>query len=216
LDDHVKVIGAGFGRNGTLSTKHALEHLGFGPCHHMVELLVEGRTIDAFHAAGRGERPDWKAALAGYESCVDWPACNFHAQIAEDFPDAKVLLNVRDPEGWYRSVETTIYLIWKACENGDGPIQGRNFEVIRDIVWGERGTFRDRFEDKDWVLSMYEEWTASVLAAYPADRVLRFEVKQGWEPLCDFLGVPVPDEPFPNVNDKAQFAELQKRFLKNT
>ena len=130
----MKIIGAGVGRTGTLSTKAALEQLGYGPCHHMVELLVEDRTVDEFAAAARGERVDWTTVLDGYGSSVDWPACDFHAQLAEDFPEAKLLLNVRDPEKWYESVGATIHQTWLACKDGDGPIQGAKLEVLRDTT----------------------------------------------------------------------------------
>ena len=208
----MKIIGAGVGRTGTLSTKAALEQLGYGPCHHMVELLVEDRTVDEFAAAARGERVDWTAVLDGYGSSVDWPACDFHAQLAEDFPEAKILLNVRDPEKWYESVGATIHQTWLACKDGDGPIQGAKLEVLRDTIFGERGTFAGRYEDRDFILKTFEERNAAIEAAYPADRLLVFDVTQGWEPLCGFLEEPVPDEPFPRLNDRSQFARLKERF----
>lgn len=204
----MRVIGAGFGRTGTRSTQAALVRLGLGPCHHMFELIMEDRTVDAFAAAGRGETVDWRAAMDGYGSCIDWPACNFHAELAEAFPDAKILLSVRDPERWYDSVASTIHRAWLGSKDGDGPITGAKLDVIRDVVWGERGTFQGRFEDREWVLSMLAERTAAVQAAYPADRLLTFDASEGWEPLCAFLDVPVPDEPFPRLNDREQFAEV--------
>lgn len=206
------IIGAGLGRTGTLSTKAALEQLGYGPCHHMVELLVEGRTIEGFAAAARGEQVDWTEVLDGYGSCVDWPGCDYHAQLAEAFPDAKLVLNVRDGESWYESVQESIFKTWTAVKDGNGPIKGKKLEVLRDTVFGEKGTFEGRFEDKDFILKKVAARTEEIIATYSPDRLLVFDVKQGWEPLCTFLDKPVPDTEFPRLNDRAQFAKLKEKF----
>lgn len=204
----MRLIGAGFGRTGSLSTKAALERLGFGPCHHMVELLLEDRTVADFARAGRGERVDWTQALADYEACVDWPACAFWEELAETFPAAKILLTVRDPELWYDSVENTIWPVYQAAARGESPLSPEQVEVITNIVWGERGTFRGRFEDKAWVLEMFAAHNAAVQAAFGPERLLVHDVKEGWAPLCAFLDVPVPDEPFPRLNDRDAFPAL--------
>lgn len=207
-DMPMRIIGAGLGRTGSLSTKAALERLGAGPCHHMLELLAEHKTVDSFAAAARGEHVDWPTALAGYEATVDWPACAFHEQLAADFPDAKILLTVRDPDDWYESVRSTIYQAWLESRDGTGPVTGATLDVLRDVVWGERGTFRNRFHDRDWVLQMLADRTAAVQAAYPPERLLVHDVTDGWEPLCEFLGVEVLDEPYPKLNERAVFAAM--------
>ena len=70
-------------------------------------------------------------------------------------------------------------------------------------VWG--GTFKDRFADRDFAIGVYQEHNEAVRREVPAERLIDFEVKQGWAPLCAFLGKPVPETPFPNVNDSAEF-----------
>lgn len=198
----MQVIGSGFGRTGTLSTKHALEILGFGPCHHMEEVLrhpAEGRE---WVRIARGGTPDWAQLMARYGSCVDFPASIVWKQLLEAFPDAKVLHTVRDPERWYDSTRSTIF------RSGDfitGWVRaatpaGYPVEIARRMVWD--GLFDGRFEDRAHAIAVYERWTTDVVASVPADRLLVFDVAQGWEPLCAFLDVPVPDRPFPRVNDR--------------
>ncbi|HEV3309747.1 MAG TPA: sulfotransferase, partial [Chloroflexota bacterium] len=100
----MKVIGAGFGRTGTMSLKAALQQLGFGPCLHMIDLLSGHPELsDTFREAYDGKSTDWATTLEGWESCVDWPACSFYKDLMRVWPDAPVILNVRDPEGWYKS-----------------------------------------------------------------------------------------------------------------
>jgi len=199
----LKVIGAGFGRTGTLSLKVALERLGFDKCHHMLEVIQNPRTADAWVAAGRGEPVDWRELMDGYEACVDWPACTFYRELMEVYPEAKVLLSVRDPERWYESVRTTIYrlsnttprwLIWLAA-----PVRAV-VSVSQACVW--RG-FSGRFEEKAHAIAVFNAHIAEVKRTVPADRLLVFEVSQGWGPLCESFGVEVPDEPFPHLNDRA-------------
>ena len=208
----MEIIGAGLGRTGTLSTKAALEQLGYGPCHHMVELLVEGRTIEGFAAACRGEQVDWSEIMADYGACIDWPGCVFHDQLAEAFPEAKLVLNVREGESWYESVKESIFKTWTAVKDGNGPIQGEKLQVLGDTVFGEKGTFEGRFDDKDFILKKVAARTEEIIATYPPDRLLVFDVKQGWEPLCAFLDKPVPEGDFPRLNDRAQFAQLKEKF----
>src|SRR5262249_33070515 len=107
------VIGAGFGRTGTLSLKAALEELGFSRCYHMVEVLA---TDDArrWDAAARGEPVDWDRLFEGFRATVDWPACSFYRELLEKYPGAKVILTVRDPDRWYDSARQTIYFVRQA------------------------------------------------------------------------------------------------------
>ncbi len=205
----MQVIGSGFGRTGTLSTKHALELLGFGPCHHMEEVVRRPSQGRGWLRIANGGKPDWKTLLADYESCVDFPASVVWKDLLETFPDAKVLHTVRDPDRWYDSTASTIY---RSSEYIGGWIRaitpaGFPIKVAESMVW--EGLFDGRFEDRDHAIAVYEAWTQDVIDSVPADRLLVFEVAQGWEPLCEFLEVPIPDKPFPNVNDKAA---LLRRF----
>ena len=216
----MKVIGAGFGRTGTMSLKAALERLGFGPCYHMVEVFEHPDHADLWMAAWRGEPVDWDAFLGPYRATVDWPACTFYEELARRYPDAKVLLSVRDPERWYESTRNTIYEIGRIA-GGSGPsrlafwfvglfVPGvfRIGSMVDEMIW--QGTFDGRFEDEAHAIGVFERHNEEVRRRVPEDRLLVYGVKQGWGPLCEFLGVEEPDEPFPRLNDTA---EMRRRIL---
>ena len=218
----MKVIGAGFGRTGTASLKAALETLGFGPCYHMTEVFKHPGHAEFWQAAWRGGPVDWDRLLGAYEATADWPACTFYAELMERYPDAKVLLSVRDPERWYQSTRSTIYelgrissgsslsrlsfallflLAFGTFKTGQGP-------MTEEIVW--RGTFDGKFEDKHYAIEVFNRHNEEVRRRVPKDRILVYEVKEGWGPLCEFLGVREPDKPFPHLNDAA---DMRRRIL---
>jgi hypothetical protein len=201
----LQVIGAGFGRTGTHSLQVALETLGFGPCHHMREVMAHPKQAATWQAAQRGEKVDWARFLADYRASVDWPSCTFYRELMVAFPDAKVLLSVRDPERWYESTRETIY------ELSGGGMPGwlrriapplRAVHDTASLIW--TNTFGGRFEDKAHAIAVFEANIAEVERVVPPERLLVFEVSQGWGPLCEFLGVPVPDQPFPRLNDREE------------
>ena len=218
----MKVIGAGFGRTGTLSTKAALEQLGFGPCYHMVEVFSHADHAAVWEAAASGENVDWHGIFDHYPSSVDWPACSFYEPLMQLYPDAKVLLTVRDPDTWYEGVRETIYGL---SHRAGGPLGAakealfsgvsllrpslkRQIRMVRKLIW--EGTFHNRFEDRAYAIGVYEQHNERVKTIVPAHRLLVFDVKQGWEPLCAFLGVDVPkDTPFPHLNDRANFGRIR-------
>ena len=215
--DGLKVIGAGFGRTGTLSMKVAIEELGFGPCYHMTEVFRHLDHFPQWEAATRGEPVDWRKLLEGYQATVDWPACTFYKELMEIYPDAKVLLTVRDPEKWYESVKSTIYQTSRMGRNNPAfspvffimkllfPFIRHVTQLTNDLVW--QGTFHGRFEDKEYAIAVFEQHNEEVKQQVPPEKLLAFNVKEGWQPLCDFLGVEVPaDKPFPHLNDRATFA----------
>lgn len=211
----LKIIGAGFGRTGTLSLKTALETLGFGPCYHMVEVIENHERIDDWAVALEGN-PDWDRTFAGYQATVDWPGCTYWRELAEHYPEAKVLLSVRDPQKWYDSVNNTIYYVSQLAMDPENmppamkerfhelPRDGRR-QIVNELIWVN--TFGGRFEDRDYAISVFEKHNQAVRDAIGADRLLEYQVGQGWQPLCDFLGVPVPAADFPRVNDGASFRE---------
>jgi hypothetical protein len=206
----MKVIGAGFGRTGTMSLKVALQRLDFGPCLHMIDLLSGNPELsDIFREAYDGKPTDWEAALQGWESAVDWPACSFYRQFMDRFPDAPVILNVRDGEGWYKSTYNTIYqaamVLPQTLEMEARPAS----KMLRRVVW--EGDLQGKFQDKGAALEIFERWNDEVRNSVPKDRLLEFNVIEGWEPLCAFLGVDVPDEPFPHLNDTQSFLEMIQR-----
>lgn len=206
----LQVFGAGFGRTGTHSLKQALEHLGFGPCHHMLALFDDPENIALWQAAAQGEPVDWNAVYQGCRSSVDWPGAAFWREITAAFPQAKVILSERDPEAWYASAASSIHASVQAPVPEDAdPVFVRLRQMALDVVWN--GVFDGRFGDKRHALEVYARHVAAVKAEIPAERLLVFEVGQGWEPLCSFLGVPVPEEPFPHSNDQASFKTLVER-----
>jgi hypothetical protein len=201
------VIGVGFGRTGTFSLKAALERLGVGPCAHMVPLIGDEERSHLFTQAAQGDPAALDKALDGYNSTVDWPGVYFWRELIEKYPDAKVLLTVRDPDKWYESAERTI---WKATNQPTPPAM-KNFREMCDATNWE-GMFHGRFGDRAYAIEVFNEHNEAVRRTVPADRLLEFEISQGWEPLCDFLGRPVPEEPFPRLNDTAEFT---KRILEH-
>lgn len=199
----LKVIGSGLGRTGTFSLKLALEQLGFGPCHHMVEVFMHPESVPLWVAAGAG-KGDWPAIFAGYQSMVDYPGCRFWRELMDCYPDAKVLHSTRDPEHWFESTQATIFAPGSAVDKPPEPMRAF-FEAFASEFGG-------RIHDRSFMIDYFNRHTEAVLAAVPKDRLLVFEAAQGWAPLCAFLGVPVPKTPFPRENSRADFqARVQAR-----
>jgi hypothetical protein len=198
----LRVIGAGLGRTGTLSMRHALVRLGFGPCDHMHENFDHPERFALWDEALRrkcaGEPIDWRPLLAGFQAIVDWPGAYFWRELTAAHPRAKGVLTVRDPERWYASIQATIFPFLDLLDADGGPRMPGN--VIRTH------TFGDRFGDRVHCQAVFAAHNRAVREAIAPERLLVFDVKQGWEPLCAFLEVPVPEgEPFPHVNDTAEF-----------
>ena len=208
----LQVIGAGFGRTGTLSMKAALEQLGYDKCHHMVEVLMtdDPQQLDYWDAVGQGERPGWDKIFDGYQASVDFPSSLYWKELAEHYPDAKVVLTVRSFESWYKSAEGTIYAVGKKQPAWTRliPKPRKIDRMTKNVIWN--GKFGGKFEDKDHAEFVWNAHIEEVKSSLPADRLLVFEVKDGWEPLCTFLGKPVPEGPFPRVNDAEQFHKMIK------
>jgi hypothetical protein len=189
----MEVVGAGLGGTGTLQAKAALELLGFGPCYHVAEVQEHPEQIGFWQSvAADGSAPDWDALLAPYESCVDFPACVFYAELADAYPESRVLLTVRDPEQAYERVRDTIY---RLTTGSDSPLPAELRRVFRDLVWD--ALFQGAFDDRAAALETYERWNDEVRSRVPAERLLVYDVGDGWEPLCEFLGRDVPDASFP-------------------
>ena len=204
----LSVIGAGFGRTGTLSLKGALERLGFDPCYHMMEVVQHG-----FGALWRdiafGGKPDWDAVFSGYKATVDWPSCNYYRELADHYPDAKVILSLRDPDKWFDSCRSTIFRAMQ-MDHTEAPEAIRTqMEMVRKLV--VQDTFGGDIDDRAHAISVYNRHNETVRQVIPGDRLLVFEASQGWEPLCRFLGVPVPDEPYPRVNTSEEFQQHFKQ-----
>jgi len=199
----LSVIGAGFGRTGTLSLKRALERLGLGPCHHMLEVFAHPAQATQWRAAAAGEPVDWDALLAGYGAAVDWPACHFWRELSQRYPAAKVVLTARDADAWYESLSATIGKFADAQSLPPDPLKRGVLEMGRVVVM-ER-TFGGRIGDAAHAKAVYRRHVEAVMAGLPADRLLVFDVAEGWAPLCRFLGRPIPEEPFPRSNSREEF-----------
>jgi hypothetical protein len=211
----LKVIGAGLGRTGTLSLKAALEELGFTKCYHMVEVLANPRHAAVWIAAADGEVIDWETLFQGYQATVDWPACNFYQELSTKYPEAKVILTVRDPQRWYESTRQTIYHVRDAFPHWIRTLlpRMRLFRRMLDrLVWD--GMFHGRFEDECYAIEVFNRHNELVRSIVPFDRLLVYEIKDGWAPLCAFLGVPVPEgKPFPHLNDAKVFRSRISRAV---
>jgi hypothetical protein len=195
----LSVIGAGFGRTGTLSTKLALEQLGFGPCYHMIEVFQNPEGPAIWEKAADGEPVDWENIFANYNATVDWPSCSFYRELAEAYPQAKVILTVRDPEAWFASTQATIF-----AHDMPDPATSVFESVFNKVI---ARLFDGRMHDRDKLLSVFAAHNAQVQAVIAPGRLLVYDVAEGWGPLCEFLEVPVPDGPMPKVNSTKEFQE---------
>jgi hypothetical protein len=209
----LKVIGAGFGRTGTESLKAALERLGFGPCDHMFELIKSTWRVEHLEALERGDDADLEALFDGFGSAVDFPFALYYRQLMTAYPDAKVVLTVRDPDKWYDSAKKTILRGLPPGALTIARVLGIFSKNARGIPrWHKYvtaslydGLFEGNKGDRAFMTALFSRWTDEVIAAVPPERLLVFQVQEGWEPLCHFLGVDVPDEPFPRSNDAGSF-----------
>jgi hypothetical protein len=206
----LQVIGAGFGRTGTLSMKAALEQLGLGPCYHMLELIQEPARAGHWQAALDGEAVDWEEVFTGFRSAVDWPAAHFWPQLAAAFPDAKIILTLRDEDKWYKSISSTIFQVMNSPREEVEPERMATRAMTRQLILDT--VFGGNIDNRNAVLAAYRRNIEAVQRDVPADRLLVFDVAEGWAPLCRFLEKPVPEAPFPRSNSTEEF---QQRILEN-
>jgi hypothetical protein len=196
-----------------------MDRLGAGPCYHMSDVMRDPARARAWLAATASGNPDWGSLFAGFASTMDWPASAFWRELLEAYPEAKAILTVRDPEQWYESMDKTILRSWRErAQRLSQPADQRTetaqtrvtdtsdfFELTQSVVNGR--VFDGRAAERDHAIATFERHNAEVVATVPADRLLVYEVSQGWKPLCEFLDVAVPDEPFPRENDAATFSQ---------
>ncbi len=200
------VIGAGFGRTGTNSLKIALEILESQPCHHMREVFPSENQINWFHNKANGEFINWDEVFENFGSAVDWPSSAYYRELAEYYPESKVILSVRNPDKWYDSTKETIYFISTAVPKWIlffSSKKRRIYEMIQNTIW--QGVFDGKFEDRDYAIAVFNNHVKAVKSSIPEDRLLIHEAKDGWKPLCEFLGKPIPDESYPRVNEAKDF-----------
>ncbi|GAA3602576.1 sulfotransferase family protein [Nonomuraea rosea] len=219
----MKAIGVGFGRTGTTSLKAALELLGHGPCYHMFDIVEEPARIGTWIDAAEGSPVDWDHAFEGFASVVDFPAAAFWRELVARYPDAKVILTVRDPDSWYESATKTIF---RKALRARRPMARIGFALVSRIapdlgafvkmtdVAIMRRVFDGRVADREHAIAVYRRHIEQVKAEVPGERLLVYDVSEGWEPLCAFLSAPVPEEPFPRGNDARTFDREEKERVR--
>lgn len=207
----LKVIGAGLPRTGTLSLKIALEELDFVKCYHMSDLFNNLNQLAFWNRCARGKPVNWEAFFTGYQAAIDFPTSLFYKELIQIYPTAKVVLTVRNPATWYDSITATIFTkprtridelldVIKAPFSAEHRLNCRWHPLDR-LMW--RTLFEGKFTDKQYVIDIFQRHSAEVQRVVPRERLLIYEVQQGWEPLCRFLGVPVPvNQLFPHLNDR--------------
>lgn len=195
------VIGAGVGRTGTYSLKLAINQIGLGPCHHMDEVLHHMPVQVPLWSAAAADRADWSKIYSGYNSAVDWPTACFFRELVNEFPEARFILTQRDPEKWADSFGATIYKLLAGKD--EAPDEMRAWLGMASEVIAKTG-FPPGL-DRDELVRAFKSHNDAVRETIPASRLLVFEVKEGWQPLCDFLDVPVPDTEFPRTNHREEF-----------
>ena len=201
----LEIIGPGFGRTGTSSLKTALEHLGYGPTHHMFEVRDRPAQLAHWQALARGEVPNWNNVFAGYRSQVDWPGARYWRELAAFYPNARLILTVRDPDEWYDSLSATILKLMDQRGHVPDPHIAGLLDMGFTLI--EIGEFEGRIRNRDHAIAMFNKRIADVQAGIPPARLLTFDVSEGWEPLCRFLGCDVPAISFPRLNSSRQFTE---------
>lgn len=202
----MQIIGCGVGRTGTYSLRLAINQLGFGPCYHMEDVIHNMPVRVPQWSAALAGAADWQSIYDGYNSAVDWPTAGFFRELVEVYPEAKFVLTVRSPESWADSFMYTIYQLVGGRD--EAPPEMRDWLEMAVAVITHSG-FPEGL-DRDALMAAFEAHNEAVRAAIPPSRLLEFEVRQGWDPLCDFLGVAAPDEPFPRSNHREEFWELVK------
>ena len=206
----MKLINAGLGRTGTTSLKVALERLGFGPCYHMFDIVSSKERLEQWEKiVCDAQHPDWEAVFDGYTSAVDGPCAIYYRQIMEAFPEARIILTVRDAERWYQSTYDTLYQFALKGEESSPEIhsmQSRLYRMTNTMIWN--GLFGGRFSDKEYATEVFRNHNQEVVRNIDPGNLLVYDVKQGWKPLCAFMGVDVPPEDFPHVNDTESMRKL--------
>ncbi|MFV0276810.1 MAG: sulfotransferase family protein [Parahaliea sp.] len=219
----LKVIGAGFGRTGTMSPYLALKQLGF-PCYHMIEVIGRKQNrlhLDFWNEVADGEpgaQHDWDRVFANYTVVVDNPACCVWRELMSAYPEAKVILTLhpRGADAWYESTVDTVYFtenMWQFKVLELVTSFARNMgSMSRKLIWqrSHRGTMSDRSS----AIAYYQQHIDEVVATVPAERLLVYSVDQGWKPLCEFLDVPEPTTDFPSVNDRAAIKRSIRQIVR--
>jgi hypothetical protein len=215
----MKVIGAGLPRTATTTQMLALDILGFGPCYHMRNLMADLDQTALWHRAVHGEgEPIWDQVFDGFASTTDWPSAFFYRELIDVYPDAKVILSVRDAGSWERSMRDTVWAIYHSDNLLHHMSRARYLvdpqwrawvDLMTEMMWvGPHAPFTGSYSDREQLIAGYHRWNQEVQATVPAERLIVWDPAEGWEPLCEFLEVDVPSEPLPEVNDTQGFKDM--------
>lgn len=194
----LRIIGAGLGRTGTTSLKLALEELLGAPCYHMIAVRDRPEDPEVWGDAYEGSPPDWYEFFDGFGATVDWPAAPFWQEISEAFPEAPILLSVRDPDSWWKSASNTIFIGLETYTKPDAPDDGWT-----RMGRGMLNRFCPDWRNESAAKAAYLAYNDHVRVSAPPHRLLEWNPGDGWEPICAALDVDVPDHPFPHVNTTA-------------
>jgi hypothetical protein len=198
----MKIIGVGLPRTGTLTLHDVLSQLGFGPCYHTKEMVEKPDHVEHWMRAYAGEPIDPRAVFADYQATTDAPGCFFWRELIREYPDAKVILSIRDAQSWYKSMSGTV-LRQDLFDASADPVLGRLHRLAQttfDHAFGDR-------RDEAHLTEVFHRHNGEVRREVPDGRLLVYDVRQGWAPLCEFLGVDIPDTPFPWLNNAAEYVE---------
>lgn len=179
----------------------------------MNQVMAHPEHVDTWIEALNGKLPDWDVFLDGYTAAVDWPASAFWPELADAYPDALILLSTRtDAATWYRSMSNTVLKALSMSRGGATPGGGdpERFLEMTDLLWarfvGEDSHITP--DDADGAQLMYDKYIQHVRDTAPADRLLEWNAAEGWGPLCERLGLPVPEQEFPHSNTTADFQKM--------
>ena len=220
---NLEIIGTGLARTGTKSLKMALEYLNGDSCFHMIDLLQNPKKIEVIKKNYKSNQIDWSLFYNGYTSAVDYPTCLYYKEIIGRNPEVKVIHTVREFDSWYTSVKETVYrgkpkgmkdfmriiknMIFSSEYRKVAPV----FMFNDELIW--KGQFESRFEDKEFIRKKYNEHQSEVLNTVKANNLLVYDIKEGWEPLCNFLGKPIPEIAFPRLNERKEFNRVMDKLL---
>jgi len=208
----LEVIGAGLGRTGTHSLGLALEKLGFGPYYNTIEVAKNAGHLELWNNAIDGKFVDWDYLFSAYKSSVEWPGAFFYRELVQHFSNAMVILTSREAESWYESASNTIFESLELSAYNPDPLKRENSSLNRRLIL-ER-MFESQYHDKQFAINIYEKHIEQVLESVPSDKLLQFDVRDGWEPLCEFLQKPIPKESFPWLHERTEFMASEPEWAK--
>jgi hypothetical protein len=208
----LKVIGAGLGRTGTHSLGFALEMLGIGPCYNINAVAQNPGHTEIWKTASEGKPVDWDFLFQSYGATVEWPSVSFLPLLLDQYPDSKVVLTLREPQAWFDSVNSTVFNALEASVHNPDPEKRARSAINRRLILED--LFSGQHRQKEHTIQVYNQHIQDVVDRVAPGRLLQYQVTEGWEPLCDFLGVPVPEVPFPTLNNRSSFMSATPDWAK--